>query len=188
MTSGRINQVAFLRDVRPACSSTHYLGRGEAIMGQDHRSCRGTKCTSYERPGPRPYAHEIYRIQKHDRASMHRRGRIMHIDTLGTPSTTEVHQAATRSLDEKGMTIHPKFHRFRYATQDPYRTPWARWPQGEDIEEECGLTVRCMKHGACRHTQPFHHSHAHCVLVAASTPTGPQPTRAKDSIEERRKQ
>ncbi|KAK8640795.1 hypothetical protein V6N13_008547 [Hibiscus sabdariffa] len=62
----RINQVAFLRDVRPACSSTHYLGRGEAITGQDHRSCRGTKCTSYERPGPRPYAHEIFRIQKHD--------------------------------------------------------------------------------------------------------------------------
>ncbi|KAK8701219.1 hypothetical protein V6N13_019609 [Hibiscus sabdariffa] len=62
----RINQVAFLHDVRPACSSTHYLGRGEAITGQDHRSCRGTKCTSYERPGPRPYAHEIYRIQKHD--------------------------------------------------------------------------------------------------------------------------
>ncbi|KAK8640714.1 hypothetical protein V6N13_008466 [Hibiscus sabdariffa] len=61
-----INQVAFLRDVRPACSSTHYLGRGEAITGQDHRSCRGTKCTSYERPGPRPYAHEIFRIQKHD--------------------------------------------------------------------------------------------------------------------------
>ncbi|KAK8700856.1 hypothetical protein V6N13_019246 [Hibiscus sabdariffa] len=137
----RINQVAFLRDVRPACSSTHYLGRGEAITGQDHRSCRGTKCTSYERPGPRPYAHEIYRIQKHDRASMHRRGRIMPIDTLGTPSTTEVHQAATRSLDEKGMTIHPKFHRFRYTTQDPYRTPWARRPQGEDIEEECGSTA-----------------------------------------------
>ncbi|KAK8640720.1 hypothetical protein V6N13_008472 [Hibiscus sabdariffa] len=62
----RINQVAFLRDVRPACSSTHYLCRGEAITGQDHRSCRGTKCTSYERPGPRPYAHEIFRIQKHD--------------------------------------------------------------------------------------------------------------------------
>ncbi|KAK8606270.1 hypothetical protein V6N13_030556 [Hibiscus sabdariffa] len=183
-----INQVAFLRDVRPACSSTHYLGRGEAITGQDHRSCQGTKCTSYERPGPRPYAHEIYRIQKHDRASMHRRGRIMPIDTLGTPSTTEVHQAATRSLDEKGMTIHPKFHQFRYATQDPYRTHWARRPQGEDIKEECGSTVRCMKHGACRRTQPFHHSHAHCVLVAASTPTGPQPTRAKDSIEERRKQ
>ncbi|KAK8631940.1 hypothetical protein V6N13_028717 [Hibiscus sabdariffa] len=98
----RINQVAFLRDVRPACSSTHYLGRGEAITGQDHRSCRGTKCTSYERPGPRPYAHEIFRIQKHDRASMHRRGRIMPTDTLGTSSTTEVHQAATRSLDEKG--------------------------------------------------------------------------------------
>ncbi|KAK8616739.1 hypothetical protein V6N13_116709 [Hibiscus sabdariffa] len=102
MTTGRINQVAFLRDVRPACSSTYYLGRGEAITGQDHRSCRGTKCTSYERPGPRPYAHEIFRIQKHDRASMHRRGRIMSIDTLGTSSTTEVHQAATRSLDEKG--------------------------------------------------------------------------------------
>ncbi|KAK8634797.1 hypothetical protein V6N13_022678 [Hibiscus sabdariffa] len=67
MTTGRINQVAFLRDVRPACSSTHYLGRGEAITGQDHRSCRGTKCTSYERPGPRPYAYEIFRIQKHDR-------------------------------------------------------------------------------------------------------------------------
>ncbi|KAK8631866.1 hypothetical protein V6N13_028643 [Hibiscus sabdariffa] len=97
-----INQVAFLRDVRPACSSTHYLGRGEAMTGQDHRSCRGTKCTSYERPGPRPYAHEIFRIQKHDRASMHRRGRIMPINTLGTSSTTEVHQAATRSLDEKG--------------------------------------------------------------------------------------
>ncbi|KAK8634703.1 hypothetical protein V6N13_022671 [Hibiscus sabdariffa] len=102
MTTGRINQVAFLRDVRPACSSMHYLGRGEAITGQDHRSCRGTKCTSYERPGPRPYAHEIFRIQKHDRASMHRRGRIMPIDTLGTSSTTEVHQAATRSLDEEG--------------------------------------------------------------------------------------
>ncbi|KAK8640932.1 hypothetical protein V6N13_008684 [Hibiscus sabdariffa] len=101
-SDGRIIQVAFLHDIRPACSSTHYLGRGEAITGQDHRSCRGTKCTSYERPGPRPYAHEIFCIRKHDRASMHRRGRIMPIDTLGTSSTTEVHQAATRSLDEKG--------------------------------------------------------------------------------------
>ncbi|KAK8640466.1 hypothetical protein V6N13_008219 [Hibiscus sabdariffa] len=119
MTTGRINQVAFLRDVRPACSSTHYLGRGEAITGWDHRSCRGTKCTSYERQGPRPYAHEIFCIQKNDRASMHRRGRIMPIDTLGTPRTTEVHQVATRSLDEKGMTIDQKFHRFRYATRIP---------------------------------------------------------------------
>ncbi|KAK8539250.1 hypothetical protein V6N13_101871 [Hibiscus sabdariffa] len=131
----RINQVAFLRDVRPAWSSTHYLGRGEAITRREHRSCRGTKCTSYERTGPRPYAHEIFRIRKYDRASMHRRSRIMSIDTLGTPGTTEVHQAATRSLDGQGMAIHPKFHRFRYATQDPYRTPWARRPQGEDIEE-----------------------------------------------------
>ncbi|KAK8547738.1 hypothetical protein V6N13_027351 [Hibiscus sabdariffa] len=130
-----INQVAFLRDVRPAWSSTHYLGRGEAITRREHRSCRGTKYTSYERTGPRPYAHEIFRIRKHDRASMHRRSRIMSIDTLGTPGTTEVHQAATRSLDGQGMVIHPKFHRFRYATQDPYRTPWARRPQGEDIEE-----------------------------------------------------
>ncbi|KAK8496370.1 hypothetical protein V6N13_030343 [Hibiscus sabdariffa] len=135
MTTGRINQVAFLRDVRPAWSSTHYLGRGEAITRREHRSCRGTKCTSYERTGPRPYAHKIFRIRKHDRASMHRRSRIMSIDTLGTPGTTEVHQAATRSLDGQGMAIHPKFHRFRYATQDPYRTPWARRPQGEDIEE-----------------------------------------------------
>ncbi|KAK8480266.1 hypothetical protein V6N13_095763 [Hibiscus sabdariffa] len=131
----RINQVAFLRDVRPAWSSTHYLGRGEAITRREHRSCRGTKCTSYERTGPRPYAHEIFRIRKHDRASMHRRSRIMSIDTLGTPGTTEVHQATTRSLDGQGMAIHPIFHRFRYATQDPYRTPWARRPQGEDIEE-----------------------------------------------------
>ncbi|KAK8531586.1 hypothetical protein V6N13_099084 [Hibiscus sabdariffa] len=105
MTTGRINQVAFLRDVRPAWSSTHYLGRGEAITRREHRSCRGTKCTSYERTGPRPYAHEIFRIRKHDRASMHRRSRIMSIDTLGTPGTTEVHQAATRSLDGQGMAI-----------------------------------------------------------------------------------
>ncbi|KAK8640496.1 hypothetical protein V6N13_008249 [Hibiscus sabdariffa] len=42
MTTGKINQVAFLRDVRPAWSSTHYLARGEAITGRDHRSCRGT--------------------------------------------------------------------------------------------------------------------------------------------------
>ncbi|KAK8525686.1 hypothetical protein V6N13_010468 [Hibiscus sabdariffa] len=101
----RINQVAFLRDVRPAWSSTHYLGRGEAITRREHRSCRGTKCTSYERTGPRPYAHEIFRIRKHDRASMHRRSRIMSIDTLGTPGTTEVHQATTRSLDGQGMAI-----------------------------------------------------------------------------------
>ncbi|KAK8547776.1 hypothetical protein V6N13_027389 [Hibiscus sabdariffa] len=112
----RINQVAFLRNVRPALSSTHYLGRGEAITGREHRSCRGKKCTSYERTGPTPYAHEIFRIRKHDRALMHRRSRIMSIDTLGTPGTTEVHQAATRSLDGQGMSIHPKFHRFRYAT------------------------------------------------------------------------
>ncbi|KAK8586372.1 hypothetical protein V6N13_009965 [Hibiscus sabdariffa] len=67
----RINQVAFLRDVRLAWSSTHYLGRGEAITRREHRSCRGTKCTSYERTGPRPYAHEIFRFRKNDRASMH---------------------------------------------------------------------------------------------------------------------
>ncbi|KAK8526952.1 hypothetical protein V6N13_094010 [Hibiscus sabdariffa] len=35
MTTGRINQVAFLRDVRPAWSSTHYLGRGEAITRRE---------------------------------------------------------------------------------------------------------------------------------------------------------
>ncbi|KAK8660427.1 hypothetical protein V6N13_051353 [Hibiscus sabdariffa] len=169
-------------------SSTHYLGRGNAITGREHRSYRGTKCRSYERTGPRPYAHEIIRIRKHDRASMHRRSRIMSIDTLRALGTTEVHQAATRSLDGEGMAIHPKFHRIRYATQDPYRTPWAQRPKGEDIEEECGSTVRCMKHRACRHTQPFHHSHAHCVQVAASTPTGPQPTRLKDLVKERRKQ
>ncbi|KAK8660464.1 hypothetical protein V6N13_051390 [Hibiscus sabdariffa] len=58
----RINQVAFLRDVRLAWSSTHYLGGGEAITRREHRSCRGTKYTSYEQTGPRPYAHEIFRI------------------------------------------------------------------------------------------------------------------------------
>ncbi|KAK8610532.1 hypothetical protein V6N13_081688 [Hibiscus sabdariffa] len=188
MTTGTINQVAFLRDVHPAWCSTHYLGRGEVITGREHRSCRGTKCTSYERPRPRPYAYKIFHIQQNDKASMHRHVRIMLIDTLGTPGTTEVHQAATRSLDEKGMTIYPKFHRFRYATQDPYRTPWARRSQGEDIEEECSSTVRRKKHEACQHTQPFHHSHSHCVQVAASTPTGPQPTQPKYSIEERSKQ
>ncbi|KAK8590570.1 hypothetical protein V6N13_057463 [Hibiscus sabdariffa] len=67
----RINQVAFLRDVRLACSSTHYLGWGEAITRREHRSCRGTKCTSYERTGPRPNAQEIFHIRKHDRAPMH---------------------------------------------------------------------------------------------------------------------
>ncbi|KAK8526617.1 hypothetical protein V6N13_133537 [Hibiscus sabdariffa] len=121
---------------RPSRMVLNTLPRqGEAITRREHRSCRGTKCTSYERTGPRPYAHEIFRIRKHDRASMHRRSRIMSIDTLGTPGTTEVHQATTRSLDGQGMAIHPIFHRFRYATQDPYRTPWARRPQGEDIEE-----------------------------------------------------
>ena len=189
MTTGRINQVAFLRDVRPAWSSTHCLDRGEAATGREHRSRRGTKCTSLERSGPRPYAHEIFRIRKHDRASMHRRCRIVSNDAFGTPSTTEVHQAATRAVDEQGMAKHPKFHRFRYTAQDPCLTPWARRSQGEEtLKGECGSTVRCMKHGACRNTQPFHHSHAHCVQVAASTPTGPQPTRPNDSVEERRKQ
>ncbi|KAK8590447.1 hypothetical protein V6N13_057340 [Hibiscus sabdariffa] len=56
MTTGRINQVAFLRDVRLAWSSTYYLGRGEAITRRysasesmiEHRctdvvkSCRST--------------------------------------------------------------------------------------------------------------------------------------------------
>ncbi|KAK8684290.1 hypothetical protein V6N13_040320 [Hibiscus sabdariffa] len=106
MTTGRNNQVAFLRDVRPTWSSTHYLGRREALMGREHHSCRGTKCRSYERTRPRPYAHEIFRIRKNDRASMHRHSRIMSIDTLETPGTTEVHQAATRSLDGQGMAIH----------------------------------------------------------------------------------
>ncbi|KAK8700887.1 hypothetical protein V6N13_019277 [Hibiscus sabdariffa] len=32
-SDGRINQVAFLRDVRPACSSTHYLGKGRGHNG-----------------------------------------------------------------------------------------------------------------------------------------------------------
>ncbi|KAK8660450.1 hypothetical protein V6N13_051376 [Hibiscus sabdariffa] len=146
MTTGRINQVALLRDIRPAWSSTHYLGRGEAITGRKRRSCRGTKCKSYERKGPRPYSHEIFRIRKHDRALMHRRSRTMSIDTLGAPGTTEVHPAATRSIDGQGMAIHPKFHRIRYATQDPCRTPWARRPKGEDTAEECGSIVRCMKH------------------------------------------
>ena len=78
---------------------------------------------------------------------------------------------------ERGLTKHPEFHRVGYATKDPTSTPRARGPRGGFAEEECGSTVRCAKHGACRHTQPYHHSHAHCVRAAASSTTGPQPTR-----------
>ncbi|KAK8475622.1 hypothetical protein V6N13_046394 [Hibiscus sabdariffa] len=54
MTTGRINQVAFLRDVRPAWSSTHYLGRGEAITRREHRSCRGQNAQATSEQGLDP--------------------------------------------------------------------------------------------------------------------------------------
>ncbi|KAK8475876.1 hypothetical protein V6N13_000156 [Hibiscus sabdariffa] len=109
--------------------------QGEAIRGESIVRVEGQNAQAYERTGPRPYAHEIFRIRKHDRASMHRRSRIMSIDTLGTPARLRSTKQPQGHLTGQGMAIHPKFHRFRYATQDPYRTPWARRPQGEDIEE-----------------------------------------------------
>ncbi|KAK8610895.1 hypothetical protein V6N13_082051 [Hibiscus sabdariffa] len=64
--------------------------------GRGHNGARASfmsrdKMHKLRATGPRPYAHEIFRIQKYDRASMHRRGRIMSTDTLGTPGTTAVH-------------------------------------------------------------------------------------------------
>lgn len=103
MTTGRINQVAFLRDVRPVRSSSHHLGGGEAVTGRDRRSCRGTKCETFERSGSGPYAHEIFRIRKHDRAPMPRCGRFTKNDTIGTPGTIEAHRSATRPPDGTGL-------------------------------------------------------------------------------------
>ncbi|KAK8475706.1 hypothetical protein V6N13_099133 [Hibiscus sabdariffa] len=139
MTTGRINQVAFLRDVRPAWSSTHYLGRGEAITRREHRSCRGTKCTSYERTGPRPYAHEIFRIRKHDRASMHRRSRIMSIDTLGTPARLRSTKQPQGHLTDKGW----QYIRYSIDLGTQHRIPIA--PLGLD-----GHKGRTLKSSAAR--------------------------------------
>lgn len=44
-------------------------------------------------------------------------------------------------------------------------------------EEECGSTVRCDEHEACRHTHPFYHSYAGRASSEASEHIEPRPTR-----------
>ena len=49
MTTGRINQVAFLRDVGTAWPSTCPVSYEEVITEHEHRTCQETKCIGIER-------------------------------------------------------------------------------------------------------------------------------------------
>ena len=49
MTTGRINQVAFLRDVDTAWLSTCHMSNEEAITEHEHHPCQETKCIGIER-------------------------------------------------------------------------------------------------------------------------------------------
>ncbi len=49
MTTGRINQVAFLRDVGTAWPSTCPVSYEEVITEHEHRPCQETKCIGIER-------------------------------------------------------------------------------------------------------------------------------------------
>lgn len=104
MTTGRINQVAFLRDVGTAWTSTHrriggeWPGRGSSIVrveGQD----------AYEgRTDRRPPAHETFRIREHGRSTRaptrpHHTG-----GKLGARGTIDVRPAAPKGhRTEEGL-------------------------------------------------------------------------------------
>lgn len=75
MTTGRINQVAFLRDVGTAWPSTCRVSGEEVTTVHERRPRLGTKCVATEGQGPGPRTRKTFRIRKHDRAPMDRCGR-----------------------------------------------------------------------------------------------------------------
>ena len=179
MTTGRINQVAFLRDVGTAWSSTHRRVGGEAKTGHERRSSRGTKCIASDEQGRDP-------------TPTKRSASESTIEHRCTNAAAPVggarlgHRARSRSAPwprrarDGSFGWTSGFHRFRYATQDPDCTPRARWPLGERLKRSACRQFDAKGHGACQRALPFYHSHAHCVRVAASTITGPRPTQPRN--------
>ncbi|PPR88584.1 hypothetical protein GOBAR_AA32097 [Gossypium barbadense] len=64
MTTGRINQVAFVRDFGTAWLSTCCVSNEEVIAEHEHRSCQETKCIGIERQGPKPYSQKYFQRSK----------------------------------------------------------------------------------------------------------------------------
>lgn len=132
MTTGRINQVAFLRDVGTAWPSTCRVSNEEVITERERRPCQETKCIGIERQGPEPYTQKYF---PHPKARSSTSAPTRPHRFKGAHSG---HRARLRS------TTHPKGHEMekgrqhihnsiwlRYATQDPNRTPWVQLEQGD---------------------------------------------------------
>lgn len=129
MTTGRINQVAFLRDVGTAWHSTRRRIGGEAKTGHEHRACRETKCLKgtdgSSDPTPTKHSASESTVERLGTNTAEPR----HGGTLGTQGTTEVHPAATKGTRRNTYDGTSDYHHERYATQDPDCPPM-RLPHG----------------------------------------------------------
>lgn len=130
MTTGRINQVAFLRDVGTAWHSTRRRIGGEAKTVHEHRACRETKCLKGTDGSldPTPTKHSAS-----ESTVEHLSSNAVTKGTLGTQGTTEVHPAATKGARRNTYGGTSNYHHERYATQDPDFPP-LRLPHGERMK------------------------------------------------------
>lgn len=163
MTTGRINQVAFLRDVGTAWHSTRRRIGGEAKTGHEHRACQETKCLKRTNGSldPTPNKHSASESTvKHlsTNAAEPRTGaRLGHRARLR--STPQPRKGARRNTYSGTSDCHHK----RYATQDPDCPP-LRLPQGERMKRSA---VRQFDAKSTEPTDTHNHFTTHMPVANA---------------------
>lgn len=138
MTTGRINQVAFLRDVghrtSPSSPTVRLAGARDGARasfasrdemrtpGGGGRDPTPTKRSASESTVERPCANAAAPVGGHARCT----GRDV------------VRPAAPEGARRKGDGDTTDCHRYGYAAQDPEGPPGARWPRGERLKRSAG--------------------------------------------------
>ena len=106
--------------------------RGKTIAGHEHRPCHATKY----HPGTRTEALHPPSIP-HPREQSCTNAPTLSQNfepTIGTQGATKVRHEAPKGTRRRNTAKPSKYRRFRYATQDPYRTPRAQRPLGEKLK------------------------------------------------------
>ena len=181
MTTGRINQVAFLRDVGTAWRSGRPRRGASVVRVEGRNAWHRTNGAETPRPGnvPHPRARpstcapmQPHRIRGHARDTG--RGVWSAPWPLG-------------ARDGRGTALASDFRRLRYAAQDLGFAPRALGRVGEGLKRAAVRQFDAGRHGACPQARPKHHSCAHCVRAAESTHTVQRPASRENPTDEQRR-
>jgi hypothetical protein len=141
MTTGRINQVAFLRDAASRASPANPIGR-DGGSGRGRSSCvsRDNARIGQDRgktpPCPHRVLHRGARAVTRGPRQPNRRAR-------NTGARREVDPAPPRRRGARRDDGASEFHRSGYATQESHGTPKAITMLGLRMKRDRGKTVRC---------------------------------------------